>query len=586
MKKIKLLRLFMPFQLLALLAVVGWAAAQAPEAPEAVTGVTITPSSVVAGNSITVNVNFTVPDTTIANTICLYYLNTHFPFAPSVFGLPSSVTSTLGDLYTLTLGTTLGGGAGACPGVGVRWAVAFSISDPDDFADGGDDFSFTMTVPLTTTPGSKTLTFRQYNPTLLNTLNGSFTVLPTPSTIYVSNTAGCGSNSPCYTGPTALAQALTDISSGGTIFIYSTFSQGAGVTAQLTGSKSVTISGINTPLIENGGGTCTGAMIENAGSGTLEFTTVSLNGTCAAGARTAGILQSAATGTTIVRDSFNTISNFTGSGAAALRVTDGTLIVHGNSFQNNRRALHQTSGTLYAFANNVNSNIEANAASSSGGLNNVSCNYWGASTISGFNPQDFAERLGAPVVNYIEGTGALTLGNASLTVTTPITGTQVLINMGRTNHPFNNGTVIGLGARVSDYFAVCGTRTTATGGAITIIGDSVAPGPNGFHLHAIEDVTQCSPSTNTACWDDLSGGAPGSSCFTTGCSVSSFGAIIPPSTSMPRDGHYVVGNEMDPTAVNLLTVTLQGGNTAVWSASLLMALLLGITFVVLRRRRA
>lgn len=573
MKKIKLLALFTI--IFALLALAGGATAQEPQA---VTGVTITPGSIVAGNTITVQVDFDVPNTAVLNAICLYYLNSQIPSAPS--GLPGSVTSTLGDTYSVELGTSSGDGTTNCPGVGGRWAVEFFVNDPDDFADGGDSFTFTMFIPVSTPTGSKTLTFRQYNPGLINTLNGTFTVLSAPSTIYVSNTAGCGGNSPCYTGPSALQQAITDIADGGTIFIYSTFSQGGGITATLSGSKNVTISGINTPVIENGGGTCTGAMIDHQGSGTLTFIIASMNGACAVGARTEGILQSGP-GQTIVRDSFTTFRNFSASGAAALRVTNGTLVASGNSFLANQRAFDQSGGTLYAFANNVNTNLGPDAATRSVGNYNVTCNYWGSATISGFDP-DFDERLGAPVVTYVEGSGAQTLGAASLADNG---GTQVIVNMGRSINPFNNGTVIGLGARVSDYFAVCGTRGSDTAGDITIVGDNVTPGPLGFHLHAIADPTECSPSTNTDCWDDLSGG--GSSCFSTGCSVSSASASIPPSyPSMPMDGHYVVGNELDPTAVNLLTVTLQGGNTAVWSASLLMALLLGATLIILRRRQA
>ena len=211
------------------------------------------------------------------------------------------------------------------------------------------------------------------------------------------------------------------------------------------------------------------------------------------------------------------------------------------------------------------------AAVASGSSNNVKCNYWGSYSIGASLSGDYAERLGSAVVSYVEGAGTLTLGNASLAA--PSSGTQVLVNLGRNtvNPPFNNGTTTGLGALVSDFFAACLSRNSSGPGAVTITGDNQTPGLTGFRLYEITNVLECSPSSNTQCWDYTT-----ATCATASCSVTD------PSAS---EGHFVVGNELDPTALSL--TSFKATATQPWLPVALLFGALGLVsggYILLRKR--
>ncbi len=552
------------FFLLAMFALTSNVSAQA-EAPTTIGNAYFAPSTILSGDSTTLNVDTLKAATdTLVVGLCFYYSDTGLD---TLF--PETVIGSRGTIYTRTY-QGVDRLAIDCPAFSGGQVSEYSGKPTALVKLFGENFD--LTAALSMKAGDYTVDILELEDAVYTDgFSAPLTVQAAPPPVteaYVSNTSTCGGNSPCYTGNSGLQQALADVEDGGTIFIYGTYSQGGGVTAVLSGSKSVTISGFNSPVIENGGSTCAGAMIDNQSSGVLTFSTVTLDGTCAVGSRSAGILQSGA-GTAVVQDSFSTIRDFTAAGSAALRVTNGTLIASGNGFQNNQKAFDQTGGTLYAFANNVSTNLGSNAATKSGGISNISCNYWSASTISGFAPEEFVERLGAPVVSYNEGAGSLTLDAASLASNG---GTQVIVSMGRANNPYGNGTVIGLGARVSDYYAACGTRTSALSGLITIAGDSVSPGPTGFRLYAITDPLQCSPASNTQCWD-----YEGVSCGAAGCAIT--GAVA-------RDGHFMVGNEVDPTSISLASFGSQA-ESPVWLPLVFLGIALGAaSLVVLRRRQA
>ena len=299
-------------------------------------------------------------------------------------------------------------------------------------------------------------------------------------------------------------------------------------------------------------------MLVNNGGNTLTVQNITLDGTCSAGSRSAGVWSTTGGTTTVVKNT--ALHDFTGSGNTAVEVSNGTLVVEGNTFANNQTAMEGTGGTLYAFANNVTTNNGTNAATGvTDGVDNVKCNYWGSASID--NSAQFAERLGSPVSSYVEGPGALSLGQASLAAAT--SGNQVLINLGRStsNPPFNNGTTSGLGALASDFFAACLSRDGSGVGAISVTADSVTPGTAGFRLYEITDVLDCSPSTNTACWDydGASGTTPGAT-------------LTDPS---PSEGHFVIGNQMDPTVITLRSLTAESDNGPIW------ALLIGVMFATI-----
>ncbi|MCP4362204.1 MAG: hypothetical protein GY796_29710 [Chloroflexi bacterium] len=547
MKRFRLIILVLMFLLLT-----GGIASATPLAPETISVFSFSPTTVTYGGITTLSTTFKTAASGNDNVLCIHYDDAGW--TPLFIG---PYVSTRGDVYIVGYA---GPSSTAVQCVPIRANVAELVAAPTSFIVTflDDTVSVPLTLPGMTPPVAGLHPFDVLQQEGVGCVavpgscvitsggSASVTVVAPPTDAYVSNDSTCAGNTPCYTGSSALSSAIGAVTDGGTIFIVGTYSQGGATTATLSGSKSVSITGFNTPLFENGGGTCSGAMLENSGSGSLDFASVTVDGSCGAGSRSAGILNSGA-GSTTVHDSLTTVRDFTGSGSG-VSVSSGTLTVNAVGFSNNNRAMNQTGGTLHAFANNVPNNVGADAAVSSAGTSNVRCNYWGSATISGFG-SDFDERLGAPVVGYTEGTGALTLGAASTTAT----GTQVIVNMGRGTPPFNNGTAAGLGAQVSDFFATCTTRGTASGAvtALSVDSDSVTAGPNGFRMYEIDSATACSPSTNTTCWKYLP----------TGSATNPGPGPITLTDGVPSEGHFMIGNEVDPTAVNLQSFnTVASGN--------------------------
>jgi hypothetical protein len=197
--------------------------------------------------------------------------------------------------------------------------------------------------------------------------------------------------------------------------------------------------------------------------------------------------------------------------------------------------------------------VALNAATNIKATDNVRCNYWNNYNIAGTGAGQYEQRLGAPVSTYIEGAGALALGRASLAAGT---GSRVIVNMGRGAQPFNNGTVLGLGAQTSDFFAFCRSRDGSALGAITVTSDPVGAGTDGHRLYQIAATTECSPSTNTACWD-LAGTESSSAVSIAGATS----AALSPESGFEREGHYVIGNQVDPTAIAVSSLTASPAQT-------------------------
>lgn len=542
-------------------------------APNLVSSFTITPSSVYTGDSVTFTIDFTVAtgDTGVANTLCLYYPDAAYRTPLDAVG--NLTSAMLSDTYVQEDSIApVGTGTANCPGVAGLFVTGWSIADPNNNAEFGDTVSFSFAVP--TGAATETFQLRQRNATVQ--VSGSNKILTINSigvTVYVANDSGsCGSNSPCLTGQGALNQAIDGVTTGGTVIVLGAYNMSPSTSADLTDARTVTLAGQSGASLNNAAGACSpNAMIEvSNASANLTVTSLSIDGSCTSGNRAAGVLNT--NGTTNVRTGTSTIRDFTGSGNAGVEVVAGTMIVENNTFSNNQTALEGTGGTLYAFANNVTTNNGTNAATGiNDGTDNVRCNYWGSAGID--SSAQYLERLGSPVSSYIEGTGSLGLGQASLPTNG---GNEVLISLGRStsNPPFNNGTVSGLGALVSDFFAACGSRSSTMPGALTITGDSVTPGTTGFRLYSITNPADCSPSDNTACWD-----YQGATCGTAGCTVTDGTA---------NAGHFVVGNEVDPTAITLrdLSATTHAETSGLWVG---IALAFGLLMIVgwsLRRRAA
>lgn len=562
---------------------------EGPSAPETISTFTITPSSAYVGDSVTFSIEFTVAtlDVNNPNTLCLYYTDNDYT---STFNAVGDLTSDLGDTYVQTdEDGTLGNATGGCPGLAGAYAIAWSIADPSDDAEFGDAFGFSFTVP--TNANTQNLRLRQRNGSgQVGGSNKTLTILTVGATVYVANdTATCGTNTPCIIGANALNWALDNVLTPGTVIVLGAYNMNPTATADLTTAKTILLTGATGASLNNAAGVCSAnAMVAvNNGSASLTVTNLTLDGSCSSGNRTAGILTSS--GSSNVRTGTTTIRDFTGTGNAGVEVSGGTSVVENNTFANNEAAMEQSgTGTLFAFANNVSTNTGALAAVASGASNNVKCNYWGSYSIDPTLSGDFAERLGSAVVSYVEGAGALVLGNASIAA--PSSGTQVLINLGRNtvNPPFNNGTVTGLGALVSDFFAACLSRNSSGPGTVTIIGDNQTPGLSGFRLYEITNEAECSPADNTFCWDyagAVSGGNPTGTPGSGDDSICSSGAGCTVVDESASEGLFVVGNGLDPTALSL--TSFEATSTKPWLPVAMFVGVLGLVgggFILLRKR--
>ncbi len=556
-------------------------------APNVVSGFTISPGTVYAGNSISFAVSYKISVNNNDNVVCLYYDDAGWDGVLT----GATATSARGASYTFRAAGTAVTGCDT-PATWGRTRVAQWYAGPLSaiYRLLGDTLTIQGTLPGSGGPAAATHTFDVLQLegagcaaggtcVVVDGGSSSVVVASAPTNIFVSNDATCGANSPCLTGPTALQTAYATVTDGGTINIVGTYSLGAGNTVNFT-SKSVTLIGVGNPVLENGAGTCSGAMLNITSTVTIRNLTI--DGSCGSGSRTNGLLV--AGGATSVKNV--TIRNFTGG--QGLQTTGGTAVIEGSSFSNNNVALNAGTGTLYAFANNIPTNIALDAAVNIKTSDNVKCNYWagysvqGAGGVGGAGDQ-YEKRLGAPVSTYVEGPGALALGRGAIAAAA--SGNQVIVNMGRGTPPFNNGTVLGLGAQTSDFFAFCLTRNGSGFGAITVTSDAVAASVNGHRLYHIADTTLCSPSTNTACWSLAGANVQPSSVISAGGAVS---APLSPNSGLGTEGQYVIGNQVDPTAITLrdLSATPHAETSGLWVG---LALACGLLLIVgwsLRRRAA
>ncbi len=530
-------------------------------APSVLNLFTISPSTAYVGDTVTFTIDFSVATADIAaeNTFCLYFVDVDY--STPLNGV-NNLVSTLGDTYVQSDTTGPNATNGTCPAVAGQYVTRWSITDPIDDAEFGDTISFSFAVP--TGAANESFRLRQRNATVqVSGSNKTLTINSIGSTVYVANDAtSCGSNSPCLTGPSALNTALDSVASPGDVFVLGDYLMTPGTSADLTTVKTVTLSGVGSASVNMAAGTCSGAAVVNNG-GTLTVQNLAIDGTCASASRSAALRNDA--GTLSVKNV--TVRDFASSGIG-VAAAGGTVVVEGSNFNNNNVALDGNGGTLYAFANNVNTNTSLNAATNIGG-DNVKCNYWNSYNIN--DATQYEKRLGSPVSTYIEGTGALTLGRADLAAGT---GNRVIVNMGRGTPPFNNGTVLGLGAQTSDFFAFCLARGGTALGNITVTSDAVAAGATGHRLYRIDDTTECSPSTNMACWDHTGATSAGGA----------VSAVLAPTAS--NEGQYVIGNQVDPTAITLSDLNATTTPTPwplVLAAAIVVAAMLALGLVLRRR---
>ncbi len=555
----KWLRLCVFTALLAALVAPGAAFAK----PAAPTAFTISPSPAFPGETVTFTVSIFGMGTSGTYRLCFYSNGT----SGQTYTFPATIVAM--DTWVLQAGST------GCFGPGFRARYETNTNNGGFF---GDTLTFNVGVsgPAPTSTVTEAWVVMQYDGTtqLPPSLPANVQWL-VASTVYVANdTTTCGSNTPCLTGTGALNRAIDGVTdpagagSPGVVTVLGTYNLGGSATADLTTAKEVAVNGSSGASIVNSSA-CANAMLSNGNAGAvLSVQNLTLNGTCVSGQRTAGVLTTA--GSTNIRNV--SVQNFAGSANVGIQAGGGTTVVEGSTFSGNQTALDGNGGILYAFANNVTTNLGLDAARNIDTGDNVSCNYWSSYNVSGsVGAVQFEERLGSPVSTYIEGTGALTLGRASLAAGT---GNRVIVDLSRNTStpPFGNGTVIGLGSLTSNFFAVCLARDGTVRGDLTIAADNVTPGLLGHRLYYITNTADCSPSTNTACWDYT-----GQSSMTAGAALTD---------TMGNAGHYVIGNQVDPTAIVISNFTASGSATAnsAWLILLGTASMLAGVWLWQRRR--
>jgi len=336
--------------LLTLFGAAGGATADGPNPfePFGLTTVTLDPSTVYPGETITIQIDFDLTHSggNTENHFCFYLSDTDF--ASGIW--EDSPVATGGDNY----GTPDKDGDQntACPNVtNFNTEVLYTKSSPAGNPFGGDDhIEIDFTVPSTGIDAdSYTLGIRQYNDanaddtpdTMAAQTSENFTVQAASSNVYVANSGNCSDNSPCYTGGDALSDAVDSVASGGTVWVEGNYGQNELANFD---NKTVTIRGSGTtPSIENAFGDCASTMIQKTGTGTLTFQDLTLDGKCSGqGGAGTGIDHNG--GTLYVTNS--TIRNFPTSGFGIDTAAGGTIYNNNSSFDNNGTAIRNTLGTL------------------------------------------------------------------------------------------------------------------------------------------------------------------------------------------------------------------------------------------------
>ncbi|MBI4786900.1 MAG: hypothetical protein HY782_07640 [Chloroflexi bacterium] len=569
----KHLRLVLFLVLFLTFALIGTADAQGPRT---VTGVSFNPTSGKAGSTTTMTIQFNVAvgDLGVRNSFCIYTSEADgtWTYTPSV--------SNLGDTYTQTVE--------GCADVTNYDDTLISVADPNDFADGGDTLNITVVAPGGISTGAKTFVVRQYKDalpgTLINTLNGTYTILATPTTVYASDQSNCGGyGSAGYSCFQSLATAIAN-SNSEVVIVGNLTSDSGGAT--LSSGNVTLIRGISTPVLAAPSG-CSASPLTVSKSGVTvrDFT---INGASCntqtglaianntavtnmtiqnfSGTNGKGISIATVTGASVTNSTLT--NNYYGINVA-VDVTIGSGPSTGNTIQNGGTGINHTAGTLTAKGNTITGNSTAGASVTgspsafygnriyNNGTTQINCNtgtgaafnyLGGSSPNSGTtNCTDVKHQLGANWVTWADSTNSLN----ELTVTG---GPVAIFDLGD-NKPFNVGTDQGLPNLTSNFYAVTGaiTPTISTSGKLYF----TVP-------------EYCTSSGNTQCWYNTQ-------------------TAIPAGTTVGR--HFVKGTT-SPTAVTLSSFTASAqdtpqGNLALPALGLAVAgvAVLGGVWFVRRARR-
>jgi hypothetical protein len=644
----KKLRIVLVFALVFLLLLLVNAAAVAQEefptgvdAPETITNVVVQPSPVYIGQSVSITTTFDFNDTggnpvPIGNhvAICIYFRPTDDAaiWAAAVNAFPASVTTARATYNRVT---------GNCHASTI-YADAFYyvVTDTSGFDNSGDILAFrNMIMPSVPAGIDKYVAFYLYTGSDCDNSNGNNTDRPwlgsstcsnringfsrpfavsDPSTIrYVSDTAGCGTNSPCHTGLTGLQDAITAINAlpggMGTVRIVGTAtSTGADIT-----SKDI--------LVEPWGGSSTlscsgtgGYLLRVTGTGRLSVRnglTVNGQGTCGTG------LAINATSYPSLLVANSTIQNFVLAGVAitntraeldyttlsgngvGVMAQGGAAIIRGGTFTGNTSyAIWQNTATLTAFANNISGNNGGGyqAYLTTPDSANVAKNWWGSASTSGVGPRDasgshslsWSRRLGADVVSSVWGLsgGQVSLGNANLVPDgSGGSGTPVIISLGRdsANAPFGNGVAPYVNDICSDFYDFY----VAYGGGTWIVGLPVDTSPAtctsftlrnevAYRINPAKYDSSCAVAADQGCWDLIDRSLVISD------SVNNRLLITQSALDLAYE-HITTGDPAgnDPTAIELSSLTVSPARAWLPWGLLGLSLVLGCVGLYLARRK-
>jgi hypothetical protein len=264
--------------------------------------------------------------------------------------------------------------------------------------------------------------------------------------------------------------------------------------------------------------------------------------------------------------------------------TGSALTVRGNQISNGN-IFQITSGTsLLAYANNITSFANANLPGA--GTVNARHNWWGSHEMqpTGVDNNSWDFRLGAPVVTWADGTGAISLadafagGNAGLAGS----GTLVIVNHGG-SVPFDKAIPEDSGgnrcADYYDFFAIGGSGNYSV--SIPVDGTNCNEATIDAKLFQFavgasgEPDLTCAP--DTACWNAISATRDGDVLTASG---------VPAADLLGTPFAAPSVNNNDPTAVSLATFTNASNAGWGWLAAAAVSLMAVFTGLSYRRRAA
>ncbi|MCA9960694.1 MAG: CSLREA domain-containing protein [Anaerolineales bacterium] len=251
------------------------------------------------------------------------------------------------------------------------------------------------------------------------------------------------------------------------------------------------------------------------------------------------------------------------NGYAAVGTNISLMWVTGNDILDHPLVFEQQNAAdayeFIAYANNIDT--FSTSVNITGTRNTfLGHNWWTNGITTGLTITEWQRRLGAPVVSWLDGWGDTTLGNARLHSPSaagpsyPARDVSVIVNHGRANYPFGNGTMGHADNMCSDYYDFFVVHTSS----------SIAPANNWTvslpvddntncnlntrdpeKLFRVTNINECSPASNPACWDLV----PGSQVSVVGQNLEAT-----PLTAAELQGTpFVAGSAggYDPTAVSI-----------------------------------